>query len=169
MDFCCGYDTDNVQGTQQVLKRRAIGIYGNAGWPSSVNDENGMPTKWEQRYKLAAGKVDSTEHYENFQLKKPVADTNPLQRKASVTDAGKIVANPIESGVFFSPTSASTSSSTAHSLQDVNIYCAGPVAFKAMCGRVMDNSELFFILADGLGLGNKVVPPKHYYREQNPF
>jgi alkaline phosphatase len=151
------------QKTLQYQKRQSIGEYDLAGWPDLVTDEKGLPTKWKGRYKLAAGKVDALPHKEDFQLKQtPVKGTNPLTRQSAIKDVALstmynvsyvMVESPNEKGIYISPSLPVESTSTVHSLQSVDLYCYGPAAFRIECSRVMDNTELFFIMADALGLG----------------
>ncbi|KAJ2998149.1 hypothetical protein HDV02_004741 [Globomyces sp. JEL0801] len=150
------------QANLQIQKRRSLGEYEGAGWPDSVIDANGLPTKWDGRYRLLQGKVDSQQHRENFQLKVPGANSNPLARSAIVKDTtleekfGTVyVANKAEKGLLYGSSLTPDQGATVHSLQAVDLYCAGPAEFKSKCARYMDNTELFFIMADALGLGSK--------------
>ncbi|KAJ3008430.1 UNVERIFIED_CONTAM: hypothetical protein HDU68_003111, partial [Siphonaria sp. JEL0065] len=49
------------------------------------------------------------------------------------------------------------SGSSVHTLQAVDLYCYGPGV--AACSKTMDNTELFFLIADVLGLGDKADAP----------
>jgi alkaline phosphatase len=156
----------NPTGSQQFLqiqKRKAFGEYEFAGWPDLVVDERGMPTKWEGRFRLLGGKVDAIPHREDFQIKKDASVArSPASRLQSVRDANMttlynqtiLVENPAEKGILYLGSLSAEAPSTVHSLQAVDIYCYGPLAFRAQCGQVMDNTELFFVMADALGLGN---------------
>lgn len=148
----------------QIQKRLAVGEYEGAGWPNLVNDEHGMPTRWDNQYRLAQGKVDKTQHRENYQLSRvPDASKSPMGRLLTVRDPRLSdifgmdigVENPlITDGLRVSPNSAVTATSTVHSIQAVDLFCGGPVGFRILCSRIMDNTELFFIMSEGLGLGN---------------
>jgi alkaline phosphatase len=147
----------------QIYKRSAIGTYENAGWPDLVVDDAGIPTKWKARYRLANGKVDATQHTENYQLHEPDPSTNPLTRLVSIKDEALslflnetvYVSNPKESdGLHVNPNLPVSEFHAVHSLQAVDVYCHGPDSLKIQCSRVMDNTELFFIMADVLGLGH---------------
>ncbi|KAI9344392.1 alkaline-phosphatase-like protein [Obelidium mucronatum] len=158
----------------QAEQRTAVGVYQDAGWPDNILDENGLPTKFKDaRYRLAAGKVDTLNHVENFEFKKPVKGQNPLVRKPSVLKnqtelgfhdvKGQVVfpddSDSVEGlGLIRTSNLAHEESQSVHSLQAVDLYCYGPVA--ASCAKVMDNTDLFFAIADALGLGDKpdVVP-----------
>ncbi|KAI8911682.1 alkaline-phosphatase-like protein [Gorgonomyces haynaldii] len=151
------------QRALQVSKRQSILVGDDAGWPDLVTDEKGLPTKWDNRFRLAQGKVDKTNHKENFQLLKvPDAAGAPMSRALTTVDANLTalyktsvaVANPkVTSGIDVSPNTAVGATSTSHSLQAVAIHCGGPAAFRNLCATVMDNTEVFFIMAQGLGLG----------------
>ncbi|KAH6580311.1 hypothetical protein BASA60_002918 [Batrachochytrium salamandrivorans] len=67
----------------QFQKHLAIGEYDSAGWVDLVTDENGLPTKWNGRYRLASGKVDGLQSEENWQVREvPDRASNPLARQA---------------------------------------------------------------------------------------
>ncbi|KAJ3048313.1 hypothetical protein HK097_010684 [Rhizophlyctis rosea] len=154
------------QRSLQVQKRLAIGNYGDAGWPSLVvDDKTGLPIKWEERFKLAGGKIDGPQHTENFQLHVPAPGSNPLSRSPAVTDAaltavfGTAVAvqNPNATlephGIDYNPNLLPGDTQSVHTLQAVDLYCGGPDNWKWACAKPMDNTEVFFIMADALGLG----------------
>ncbi|KAJ3284778.1 hypothetical protein HK104_009773 [Borealophlyctis nickersoniae] len=168
---------NDQQRRLQVQKRLAINDYEQAGWPDLViDDQTGLPTKLEGRYKLAGGKVDAPPHRENYQIRHvPDAKTNPLSRLPSITDSlltnlfGYSVANvnPAEpAGLDRSPNLPPGDSSTVHTLQAVDIYCGGPENWRVHCGKAMDNTEVFFLMADALGLGRsrQIQYPKPTYR-----
>jgi hypothetical protein len=158
-------DATGSQQFLQVQKRKTFGLYEDAGWPDLVTDETGMPTKWEGRYRLLSGKVDSTPHREDFQVKKK-GSANPAFRRQAVRDnalstafnTSVAVENPAENGIIYLGSLTPGSTSTVHSLQAVDLYCYGPALFRLSCSRVMDNTELFFIMADALGLGDGSAP-----------
>ena len=120
-------DLDENQKNLQIFKRRAIGEYEEAGWPSLVIDDNGLPTLWNGRFKLARGKVESTAQRENFQLRQtPGTDTNPLGRVASISDpklsvlfnTSVYVVNPAEpEGLNHHPNLPASEFHAVHSLQ----------------------------------------------------
>ncbi|KAI8923717.1 alkaline-phosphatase-like protein [Entophlyctis helioformis] len=146
----------------QALQRRAIAEYGDAGWPDLVVDENGVPNKWDGRFRLVAGKVDGPQSRENWQVRKsmrvPAVTDAALSAKLGFSVA---TANPAEpAGIKKNGMLSPGSSSSVHSLQAVDIYCSGPWYFRRNCARVMDNTELFFIMADALGLGYSPSNPK---------
>ncbi|KAI9351428.1 alkaline-phosphatase-like protein [Obelidium mucronatum] len=156
-------------GTWHAEQRNSIGIYQDAGWIDNVLDSNGLPTKFaDARFRLAGGKVDQPTHVENFEVKDGAAGTNPLTRNPSVALA-KVngtnviksttvyVADPHDSvnsvGLARAGNLPANSGSSVHTLQTVDLYCFGPGV--ASCGKTMDNTELFFLIADVLGLGDK--------------
>eukprot|EP00842_Homolaphlyctis_polyrhiza_P000863 jgi/Hompol1/1778/HPOL_005728-RA len=130
-----------------------------------VTDETGMPTLWQGRTRLAAGKVDTLDARENWQLRRsPAKGSNPLSRQPTAGDPVLSKAfgfsvqtvNPAEpDGIHKTPVLGPGDSSTVHSLQTVDLYCYGPWSFAAKCIKPMDNVEVFFIMAEGLGLGSK--------------
>jgi alkaline phosphatase len=161
-------DNDSIPGTTltgknadlQYFKRRALGIYNNAGFPDLVTDSNGMPTNWEGRYRLWSGKVDAMQHREDFKIKKKYRESTVEDKALSkIFNSSVFVMNPAETGMYYAPVGNAYYEKTGHSLQAVDLYCAGPQVFTARCSKVMDNTELFFIMADALGLGNNSSSP----------
>ncbi|KAJ3043714.1 hypothetical protein HDV00_004487 [Rhizophlyctis rosea] len=159
----------------QVQKRWALGNYEISGWPSLVvDDKTGLPTKWEERFKLAGGKVDGPQHKESFQLHTPQASANPLARVPAVNDpalaaafggsvaVGNEKAEP--TGLQYNPTDLQGDTQSVHTLQAVDLYCGGPDSWKVHCARVMDNTEVFFVMADALGLGKSAANTGTYYK-----
>ncbi|KAJ3083899.1 hypothetical protein HDU99_005030 [Rhizoclosmatium hyalinum] len=165
----------------QGEQRNAVGVYADAGWVDNVLDANGLPTKFaDARFRLAGGKVDSPSHVENFEVKQPGLATsegadgkpsyypsNPLTRNPSINyvngskiireQSGVYVADPHDTtkdsgfGLARPGNLPASSGSSVHTLQAVDLYCYGPAA--ASCGKVHDNTELFFLIANALGLG----------------
>ena len=154
-DTISGVTLTGKNADLQYFKRRALGIYDYAGFPDLVTDSSGMPTNWEGRYRLWSGKVDAMQHKEDFKIKKKYRESTIEDKKLSAAFGSSVyVMNPEESGVYYAPVGNSYYEKTGHSLQAVDLYCAGPHAFTTQCAKVMDNTELFFIMANTLGLGN---------------
>ncbi|KAI8812062.1 alkaline-phosphatase-like protein [Cladochytrium replicatum] len=146
-------------------KRLALGVYATAGWPNYVVDSNGLPTKWENRFRMLGSKVDSPGYNEDYKVTtKPVAGS-PLARSPTVS---KIVngitayfANPADApnGLARAATLSPRESTSVHTLAAVDLFCHLPGALKYLCSRVIDNTELFFIMAEVLGLGKPATLP----------
>ncbi|KAH6594406.1 hypothetical protein BASA50_006653 [Batrachochytrium salamandrivorans] len=153
----------------QFQKHLAIGEYDGAGWVDLVTDENGLPTKWNGRYRLASGKVDGLQSEENWQIREvPDRASNPLARQAVQPNDTLALALGLPAGTSVYQASAtephgirknninpSTDMQTVHSMQAVDLYCHGPWEWRLHCAKPMDNTELFFIMAEALGLGNE--------------
>ncbi|KAI8607286.1 alkaline-phosphatase-like protein, partial [Chytriomyces sp. MP71] len=158
---------------QHIQQRQAVGVYQDAGWIDNVLDDQGLPTKFKDaRFRFASGKVDMPAHVENYEFKTPAAGTNPLSRNPAVNNVNRkknvtlgfhdtsltsiYVADPTDApkgGVPRPGNLPANSGSSVHTLQAVDLYCYGPGSYK--CSGVHDNTEVFFILADILGLGDK--------------
>ncbi|KAJ3069238.1 hypothetical protein HDU98_007701 [Podochytrium sp. JEL0797] len=170
-----GADVSQAPASWHADQRQAIGVYEESGWIDNVLDSNGLPTKFaDARYRLAGGKVDMPSHVENYEVKQPALTSsdgvnfkpsNPLTRNPSVgvANASSIlpghgviyVADPHDSPADGIPRAGNLpvdAGSSVHTLQAVDLYCFGPVA--KSCGKSMDNTELFFLIADALGLGD---------------
>ncbi|KAJ3413501.1 hypothetical protein HDV05_007884 [Chytridiales sp. JEL 0842] len=156
-------------GDHKLLKRQAIGIYGDAGWTDVVVDAQGLPTQMaNSKYRFASGKVDRPPTVDDFEFKRfyrsPTRSINDVEGAGSGNKyyparlARFNVANPSDApngGLNYHGGNlpALGDRSSVHSLQTVDLYCAGPVAHT--CAKVMDNTELFFLMADALGLGDQ--------------
>lgn len=146
----------------QFLLKQAIGVYNQAGFFDLVVDPaTGKPDRWNGRFVLAQGKVDGPMRRENFSLvEHPESGTNPLTRAPAVEDKNltqalgstTFVANPKdgEHGIDVHGLLPGNSESSVHSMADVPLYCHGPA--QGACGRTMDNTELFFVIAQAFGL-----------------
>ncbi|KAI8812061.1 alkaline-phosphatase-like protein [Cladochytrium replicatum] len=142
-----------------VAKRDAVGNYELAGWPNGVLDSEGRATKWENRFRLASGKVDSPGMKEDYKVVTTVKTGSPLARVPSVNQPlngqTNYVANPDDArdGIEIGQTLTPTDATSVHTLQSVDIYCRMPSAIKHICSRAMDNIEVFYIMAEALGVG----------------
>ncbi|TPX31308.1 alkaline phosphatase [Synchytrium microbalum] len=165
--YAKGALNDNGNSTIHIQKRHAIGDYDVAGWPNLVTDATtGLPTNFAVRYKMAGGKVDGPSHSENFNsVTVPDSTTNPLTRNPTANNATLTaqyapdtvyVANANDQegtdGIAWIPNLPVSESTSVHTLQAVDLYCGGPRSFAINCRKVMDNTELFFILADAIGI-----------------
>ena len=140
-------------GTTDAERRDAIGVYADAGFPTYEDtDGDFYPDNWDTEITLAQGKVDHPDFTEDFQV-------SPVYRTPAIAgDDGVYTPNPEDdpNGILLTgnlPTGASTS---VHTLQDVPVFATGPGAGPA--GRVIDNIEIFFIMANALGLDPRNAP-----------
>ncbi|TPX31309.1 alkaline phosphatase [Synchytrium microbalum] len=164
--------TDGGNSTYFIQKRRAIGDYDTAGWPNLVVDANGLPSQWQQPYVLAHGKVDGPQHSENYQVVLvPDNTTNPLSRNPAIVDTnltaiwGETIANAnpndpaAAGGLPFNANLPVAEVTTVHTYQNVDLYCHGPSSWVESCSAVNDNTEVFFMIANALGLnGDGTLP-----------
>jgi alkaline phosphatase len=127
-------------------RRNAIGIYSAAGFPT-YTDEDGdyFPDEWDVSVTLAQGKVENPPFTEDFQV-----STTP-RTPAISTDEG-YVDNPEDdpNGLPLGGNLPAGSGSSVHTLQDVPVYAQGPGS--ECLGRVLENVEIFFCIANALGL-----------------
>jgi len=128
-------------------KRDAIGVYADAGYPDYA-DEDGdfFPDEWDVQTTLAWGKVDNPPFTEDFQV-------SPVYRSPSVrNEDGVAIDNPEDdpNGLALGGNLPTGSTSSVHTLQDVPVYAQGPGS--AELGRVQENVELFFAMANAIGL-----------------
>lgn len=141
-------------------KREAIGNYQNSGLSQytvknpaiSYNTGVNFPVNWEPRYTLAEGFGAFPDHKENYKVHK----SGPRVPATNITggSAGEeFFANPKDAtdGFLVNGTLPVSASQGVHSLTDVPVYAMGPCA--EMFGGVYDNTDVFFGIANCLGLG----------------
>lgn len=124
----------------------AIGIYGGAGFPTYEDaDGDFFPDDWAPSIVLAQGKADNPPFTEDFQV-------SPVPRVPSLIQDDINIDNPEDdpNGIVVGGNLPNGSNSSAHTLQDVPVYATGPGA--DCFGRVMENTEVFFCMANAIGL-----------------
>lgn len=152
----------SAQNTDHT-KRRAVGTYQTSGLsefqvaPGSLPQNDtivfgpqgpNFPVQWQPRYKLAAGFGANPDHRENYKLEL----NGP--RLPAISGGSGVALNPQDNpdGFTVQGTLALTESQGVHSLTDVSIFAhgAGAEAFRG----VQNNIDIFYKVADALGLGD---------------
>ncbi|KAG0235817.1 hypothetical protein BGW42_004660 [Actinomortierella wolfii] len=144
------------EGVRDLKKRSAIGTYATSGWPSYEDkDGDGFPDEWKVRFTLAAGMVAAPSHHEQFQVhthgrRQPAVSLENSRHRYSVH-----VPNPNEDqdGMLRSGTIPVREPASVHSLQDVPVFAQGPGS--ELFRGVMDNTQVFYNIAQALGLGEQ--------------
>jgi alkaline phosphatase len=135
--------------TDDAGKLDAIGLYGDAGFPTYVDaDGDGYPDDWAPSRVLAALVNNHPEYTEDFQV-----SAKPRVPAIANPDAeGTYMDNPDDdpNGIPMTPTMPLDSSQGVHTLQDVPVFAAGPGA--EYFGAVLDNTDIFFGMAAAIGL-----------------
>lgn len=133
-------------------KRAAIGTYADAGYPDYVDaDGDHFPDSWVVKRTMAMFVNNFPDYTEDFQV-------SPVPRVPAIPsdpedDSSRAVDNPDDdpNGIPLQgnlPVAGATTG--VHTMQDVPIFASGPGA--EFFGRVMDNTEVFFGMADAIGL-----------------
>jgi alkaline phosphatase len=151
------YGTVNVEAFNEAdteyEKLGAIGMYGNAGFPTYEDaDGDFYPDSWTPSIALAQGKVDHPPYTEDFQV-------SPAPRLSSLlTEDGLNVDNPDDDpdGIEMTGNLPNGFTVSGHTLQDVPVYATGPGS--SCLGRVQENIEVFFCMAAAIGLDPSLVP-----------
>ncbi|GAB4527630.1 MAG: alkaline phosphatase [Anaerolineae bacterium] len=141
-------DVEAFNAAEDVVgKRDAIGVYQAAGFPTYEDaDGDFFPDSWDVSRTLAWGKADNPPFTEDFQV-------SPVPRTPSIRDEnGVAIDNPEDdpNGIPLGGNLDSGSTSSVHTLQDVPVYAHGPGS--EFFGRNMENIEIFFGMANALGL-----------------
>ncbi|PXF43755.1 Intestinal-type alkaline phosphatase [Gracilariopsis chorda] len=143
-----------------IARRLAIGSYAFAGYPDYMDSNgDGFPDTWDVRTTLAAGMNNFPDHTEDYKvspsMKRPAAPASLrfLSNALGVPDVLGFVNNPSDdpNGIFLSGNIASYLPTGVHTTQDVGLFAYGPGAEKV--GGIMDNTEVFHIIASALGFG----------------
>ncbi|KAJ8908950.1 hypothetical protein NDN08_005650 [Rhodosorus marinus] len=162
-DVKCGaqrfknYFASDVQSPVRELalsRRIAVGTYAGAGYPDYEDkDGDGFPDEWDVRTVLAAGANNFPDHTENFRV-------SPTSKRPALFSAevGAYLNNPEDDpdGIFISGNIGPRGSTAVHSMCDVGIYGYGPGAEHIKPN--MDNTAVFHIMAEALGLGTNGKP-----------
>ncbi|KAK5270044.1 hypothetical protein LTR99_008489 [Exophiala xenobiotica] len=161
----------NAQGTDRE-KRGAVGTYQNSGLSQYLvnnrsapvgSDQNLMyspgvnfPTNWDPRYTLFSGVAAFPDHRENYQVHK----SGPRLPALNITgfDNDDYYVNYVDAvtGFVVNGTLPVSADQGVHSLTDVPVFTRGPCQEKF--GGVFGNTDIFFGMADCLGL-SRTSPP----------
>ncbi|KAI0566037.1 alkaline phosphatase [Gracilaria domingensis] len=128
-------------------RRTAIGTHSNAGYPDYIDsDGDGFPDTWDVRTTLAAGMNNFPDHTEDYRV------SSSVKIPAVLTRAG-FLNNPADdpNGIFLSGNISPIFNTGVHTMQDVGVFGYGPGAEQVR--GVMDNTEIFHIIASALGFG----------------
>ncbi len=128
----------------------AVGVYQNSKFPTFVDkDGDGFPDDPNPSRTLAIGFGSHPEYYEAFTgfYKTPIAPAIE-----DPNNKGKYIANPKrgETGIKMPSNLPPDESVEVHSADDVPIMASGPGA--QMVNGLLDNTDLFFVMAGALGL-----------------
>ncbi len=141
----------SVVGTHERERgsgRAGNGVYDGAGFPNFVDsDGDGFPDDPNPSRTLFIGWSNHPDHHDAFQIQE-----RPLEPALIDSATRRAVPNPerdpdaeLQTGNLpFDQTNC------VHTVDDVVIYASGPGA--ARFGGLLDNTEVFFAMADALGL-----------------
>ncbi len=134
-------------GTTDAERREAIGVYQDAGFPDYQDANGDGQPEWEDATITFAGAVNNHPDYtEDFQV-----STTP-RVPAIANEAGEYIDNPDDdpNGIVMTGNMALDSSTGVHTLQDAPVFASGPGS--EWFGRSYDQTEIFFGMANALGL-----------------
>ncbi len=139
-------DVEAFNNAENVFEQRnAIGLYGDAGFPTYEDaDGDYYPDDWAPSHVLAMGKVDNPPFTEDFQV------SDVPRSPATRDDNGNVIDNPEDDPNGIPMGGQINTTSSVHTLQDVPIYAQGPGS--EFFGRAMENTEVFFGMANAIGL-----------------
>lgn len=143
---------DDMASEPNVPMRERVRIYGNAGFPNyPAPDAEGYPTRIDVSRRLAMFSASLPDHYETF---RPRLD-DPNQPTVAGKEPGTFETNErykTMPGAVLRPGNLPRfANSSVHSGEDIILTASGPGS-DAVRGQ-MDNTEVFRVMAEALGLG----------------
>jgi alkaline phosphatase len=148
---------DDMSKEAPAAMRERVRVYERAGFPNyGAPDAEGYPSRVDVSRRLALFSASLPDHYETF---RPKLD-NPNDPTIAGKEAGTYVANEryksIPGAVFRFGNLPAMINADVHSGEDVILTATGPGSDRVR-GQ-MDNTEVFRIMVEALGLGSAVAP-----------
>ena len=147
-----GTINDDMSTTPNVPFRERVGVYDKAGFPNyPAPDAEGYPSRVDVSRRLAIFSASLPDHYETFRPK--LDDPNDPTVKGD--DAGTFKANDkykdVPGAVLRPGNLPAMIGASVHSGEDVILTATGPGSERVR--GAMDNTEVFRVMVDALGLG----------------
>ncbi|HXI06967.1 MAG: alkaline phosphatase [Bradyrhizobium sp.] len=147
-----GTINDDMSSVPNVPFRERVGVYEKAGFPNyPAPDADGYPSRVDVSRRIAIFSASLPDHYETF---RPKLD-NPNEPTMKGDDAGTFKANDkykdVPGAVLRPGNLPAMVGASVHSGEDVILTAAGPGSDKVKGS--MDNTEVFRVMVDALGLG----------------
>jgi len=147
-----GTINDDMSATPNVPFRERVGVYEKAGFPNyPAPDADGYPSRVDVSRRLAIFSASLPDHYETFRPK--LDDPNEPTTKGD--DAGTFKANDkykdVPGAVLRPGNLPAMVGASVHSGEDVILTATGPGSDRVKGS--MDNTEVFRVMVDALGLG----------------
>ena len=146
-----GTVSDDMSTTPNVPLRERVGVYEKAGFPNyPAPDAEGYPSRVDVSRRLAIFSASLPDHYETF---RPKLD-NPNEPTVKGDEAGTFKANDkykdVPGAVLRPGNLPAMMGASVHSGEDVILTAMGPGSERVHGS--MDNTEVFRVIADALGL-----------------
>ncbi|WP_025033159.1 alkaline phosphatase [Bradyrhizobium sp. DOA9] len=146
-----GTVNDDMGTTPNVPLRERVGVYDKAGFPNyPAPDAEGYPSRIDVSRRLAIFSASLPDHYETF---RPKLD-NPNEPTVKAGDDGTFKANDkykdVPGAVLRPGNLSALVGASVHSGEDVILTATGPGSERVQGS--MDNTEVFRVIADALGL-----------------
>jgi alkaline phosphatase len=144
---------DDMSSAPNVPMRERVRVYGQAGFPNyPAPDAQGYPPRVDVSRRLAMFSASLPDHYETF---RPKLD-KPNDPTAAGKEPGTFVANEqyksLPGAVLRFGNLPAMINASVHSGEDVILTATGPGSDRVR-GQI-DNTEVFRIIAEALGLGH---------------
>jgi alkaline phosphatase len=147
-----GTINDDMGTTPNVPFRERVGVYDKAGFPNyPAPDAEGYPSRVDVSRRLAIFSASLPDHYETF---RPKLD-DPNEPTVKADDAGTFKANDkykdVPGAVLRPGNLPALVGASVHSGEDVILTATGPGSERVKGS--MDNTEVFRVMVEALGLG----------------
>jgi alkaline phosphatase len=147
-----GTINDDMTSTPNVPMRERVGIYERAGFPNyPAPDAEGYPPRVDVSRRLALFSASLPDHYETFRPKLDGPNDPTVAGKAPGTYVANERYKNVPGAVFRLGNLPTMINADVHSGEDVVLTAVGPGS-ERVHGQ-MDNTEVFRVMADALGLG----------------
>ena len=147
-----GTINDDMTSTPNVPMRERVGIYERAGFPNyGTPDAEGYPARVDVSRRLALFSASLPDHYETFRPKLDGPNDPTVAGKAPGTYVANERYKNVPGAVFRLGNLPAMINADVHSGEDVVLTAVGPGS-ERVHGQ-MDNTEVFRVVADALGLG----------------
>jgi alkaline phosphatase len=145
---------DDMSTTPNVPMRERVRVYDRAGFPNyPTPDANGYPARVDVSRRLAIFSASVPDHYETFRPKLDNPNVPTMRGKETGTYDANEQYRTVPGAVLRPGNLPRFIDSSVHSGEDVILTAAGPGSERVR-GQ-LDNTEVFRIIAEALGLGDR--------------
>ena len=148
-----GTVNDDMSTTPNVPMRERVGVYEKAGFPNYPKpDAEGYPDRVDVSRRIAIFSASLPDHYETFRPKLDNPNNPTIAGKNGNPSTANEQYKDVPGAVLRLGNLPTIVNASVHSGEDVVLTASGPGSERVHGS--MDNTEVFRVIADALGLGN---------------